>query len=245
MKSFNIKLSSQNQKYISQIKIDNDVDPFRHYEAIKSKWISFDSSNTYTTIFNGIKEASDSNSDHLAKKASTIISKIISKAIHTLKQDMNINRYHTLIHLRFETPNTDYDLPRWHTDGKYVINGNTNIIKQKKIIISLQGPGTVFARCNNNLRIIQNIRKNNRLFPRYDYNTETGKLVFNPLNAKSFNETTQSIIDTHCQIIQLNNFQGMMYEVGDSDNAGIHSEPIKNKNRIMLAILLSEIKNNI
>ena len=89
--------------------------------------------------------------------------------------------------------------------------------------------------------VIRHIKKYNMIHPRYDFNSDTQKKVFNLSNAVSFNDIMQPIINTHCKIIQLKNFQGMIYDVGDSDDAGVHSEPKKNQNRIILAILLSEI----
>ena len=41
-------------------------------------------------------------------------------------------------------------------------------------------------------------------------------------------------------MLQLNNLQGVIYDVGNNDNACIHSEPKKDKKRILLGILISE-----
>lgn len=83
-------------------------------------------------IYESIKDVSNHNSDKLAKKCAKIIDKILQLCITKLSQNMNINKYHKLVWLRYGTGSPDdrtddFDIPRWHCDGNYEIN-NISIV---------------------------------------------------------------------------------------------------------------------
>lgn len=234
-KIFNVKLTDHQKNILNEIKIDKDVDPFGDYKYENSKWKSFDDKNNIKKIiFDGIKETSSKNSDKICNDASKIISKLIVSSIKKLKKNMNINEYHKIFWLRFERPDNRFKIPRWHADGPYI---STN---EKKMIISLQGKGTLIAKCKNNKKILQDIKKNNRANPAYVFDEKTNKHIYNEKNEMKNRKLNKSIVENHCKIYQLNNFTGVIYEVGNKDNACLHSEPDKTEPRILLGILVSE-----
>jgi len=146
---FTINLPDEYINIMNEIKIDKNMDPFRKLE--KSGFSSIDE-NIYNIIYESIKDVSNHNSDKLAKKCAIIIDKILQLCITKLSQNMNINKYHKLVWLRYGTATYDFDIPRWHCDGNYEIN-NISIVdppaNQKKIIVSLIGQGTLIAKCSN------------------------------------------------------------------------------------------------
>jgi hypothetical protein len=224
MKFFDIHISDKNKNIISQINIERDIDPF-----VKQGWPSYDK-DPYEDIKQGIKDTGD-NSDEICHHGAQIISEMIKLGIDKLKRNMKIDNYNVILWLRFETPTEYFILPRWHTDANYFVNGNTRVKSQMKILMSLKGPGTLLAKCDNNSSIIQQIKKVSRDHSRYE----------NSENIQLENELIKPILDKNCTKHQLQNYQGAMYYVGNHDDSGIHYEPNKNESRLLLGILVNEL----
>ena len=234
MKLFKLYISQENRDILKQIRIDHYIDPFR--SNIKGPGFTSFDIDPYETIYNGCKNTSKDNSDTLCHNVATLIKKIINVSIEKFKTEMNISKYNIVLWLRFEPSSTEFDIPRWHVDGGYRINGNTDIKYQKKIIISLKGPGTMLAECKDptNKEIINQIRTADKDYPRYEQG-------LNKKNMKKVNDIIEPILNDNCIIHQLENFQGVFYNVANHDMSGIHSEPKKNKPRIMLGLLINEL----
>tara|TARA_B100000902_G_C27303213_1_gene913995 strand:- start:417 stop:1142 length:726 start_codon:yes stop_codon:yes gene_type:complete len=237
---FNINLPDKYQKVIQNMKIENNFDPFSDFH--NPSWKSFEG-NAYDIIYNSILKASKSNSNELAKKCAKIINKILQLCINKLSKNMDIKKYHKLIWLRYRTESEKYDIPRWHIDGNYNINNiqlNENI-NQKKIIISISGPGTMVANCDkdNNKVIMEKLNELSLKYPRYENNE------LNIKNAKQLNDQISPYLNS-CSIHKLDNFEGVIYNIGNvynnKKNSCIHSEPKFNKSRLFLGLVLSEIK---
>lgn len=230
---FNIDLNKTQRHILNQIHIERSIDPFVNFVHDQTnQWMSFNG-NLDEVIFKGIKDTSFKNSDDLCYKASKIIAKLINTLQHKLKKDMKLENYNKIFWLRFETPDPEFNIPRWHTDGNYLSHN------EKKILISLKGKGTLLAKCKDNQKLIKDIRLYKKLYPSfilYVNNIE----VINRANYIKYNTIITELLKKNCEILQLNNFQGVIYDVGNSDNACIHSEPNKDTPRILLGILISE-----
>jgi len=235
---FTINLPDEYINIMNEIKIDKTMDPFRKLE--KSGFSSIEE-NTYNIIYESIKDVSNHNSDKLAKKCAIIIDKILQLCITKLSQNMNINKYHKLVWLRYHTTKDDFDIPRWHCDGNYEIN-NISIVdppaNQKKIIVSLIGPGTLIAKCSNshNKELMENTITLEKKYPRWDENHK-----LNTKNAKLYQKKLSKYLDL-CTVHQLDNFEGVIYNIGNVFNCCVHSEPKMDKPRLFLALVLSEIQ---
>ena len=138
VKLFNILLKEDEKELLQKIIIENNTDPFRKIED-RDGLKSFND-DPYQVIYSGLKDTSTKNSDDLCDKVSKIISKIIDGAKEKLRSHMDINKFKTLLWLRFRTPSELFNLPRWHIDGNYPIDGEkvSESTNQKKIIISLR-----------------------------------------------------------------------------------------------------------
>lgn len=231
---FKIDLPDKHKDIIQQIKIDKGYDPF---SAFHSPWTSFNG-NAYEYIYQSILEVSSKNSVELAKEAAKIINKILELAIEKLSKNMNIKTFNKLIWLRYRTETKAYDEPRWHKDGNYYLDNMTpeDLKNQKKIIISLIGPGTLILNCDkkNNKKLINKLDKLNEKYPRIDKNG------INLENAKKLNNEIAKDIES-CQMKQLENFDGVIYNIGGKPDACIHSEPEFDKPRLFLGLVLNEI----
>jgi hypothetical protein len=231
---FKIDLPDKHKNIIKKIKIENNFDPFSDFHF---PWKSFDG-NTYEYIYRSILRASSENTPELAKDSAKIINKILELAIEKLSKNMNIKKFNKLIWLRYRTECNEFNEPRWHIDGNYNINNlqRKDLKNQKKLIISLIGPGTIILNCdeeiNNEIYI-----KLNELNEKYPDNNNKRNLK----NARKINEEASSLIDK-CQMKQLENFDGVIYNIGHTHkDSCLHSEPKFDKPRLFLGLVLNEI----
>ena len=74
----------------------------------------------------------------------------------------------------------------------------------------------------------------NQKYPYYNNNKRNFK------NARTINEEASTLIDK-CQMKQLENFDGVVYNIGRKGDACIHSEPKFDKPRLFLGLVLNEI----
>lgn len=231
---FKIDLPDKHKTIIQHIKIENNFDPFSDFHG---PWKSFDG-NAYEYIYRSILRASSKNSTKIARDSAKIINKILELAIERLSKNMNIKNFNKLIWLRYKTESNEFNEPRWHHDGNYNLD-NMPIEKlknQKKIIISLIGPGTLILNCDNetNKEIDIKLDELNQKYPYYNNNKRNLK------NARQINEEASTLIDK-CQMKQLENFDGVVYNIGRKGDACIHSEPKFDKPRLFLGLVLNEI----
>ena len=236
---FICELSEKDKNIIKQINIEKDFDPFTNFH---SPWKSFDE-NAYEYIYKSILKVSSKNSVELAIKSAKIINKILDQSIERLSKNMNIKNFNKIIWLRYRTVNNNYDEPRWHIDGNYNINNMTieKIKNQKKIIISLIGPGTLILDCEKeiNEEIDNKLLELYETYPRYDKHDN-----LNIENAKKINDEISNYLDS-CHIKKLENFNGVIYNIGryhkKQMDSSIHSEPKFDKPRLFLGLVLNEI----
>ena len=233
---FKIELPDKHKNIIQQIKIEKDIDAFSEFQF---PFKSFEG-NAYDYIHKSILEVSPDNSFKLATDGAKIINKILELAIEKLSQNMNIQNFNKVIWLRYRAVSNEFDEPRWHHDGNYNIDNMPfeKLKNQKKIIISLIGPGTFILNCDNEINKELDIKLDelNRRYPRYD---DEG-IKLNLKHARKINEEASILIDK-CQMEQLKNFDGVIYKLGRKGDACIHSEPKFNKPRLFLGLVLNEI----
>ena len=234
---FKIELPENHINIIQSIKIEieKEIDAFSEFQF---PFKSFEG-NAHDYIYKSILEASPDNSFKLATDGAKIINKILELAIEKLSKNMNIKNFNKIIWLRYRGLSNEFDEPRWHHDGNYNIDNMPfgKLKNQKKIIISLIGPGTLILNCDNEINKELDIKLSNlnEKYPYYDDNKKR-----NLKNAEKINEEASTLIDK-CQMEQLKNFDGVIYNIGRKGDACIHSEPKFNKSRLFLALVLNEI----
>lgn len=126
-------------------------------------------------------------------------------------------------HIETTLPNTDFKIPRWHTDG---YNGS-------KFITLLQGPGTLVIKDSDkeSRKIFFEIqdKMSNEMFNEPGQTNEVFTKIYEKYR-KIFAKKLKPLID------QPNNNQGLIF-LTDRKFAAIHSEPDKNKKRLFISIL--------
>ena len=230
---FRIDLPDKHKDIIQNIKIEKNFDPFSHFH--NPSWKSFEGNSKgtlYEYIYKSIINVSAKNKPKLARDAAKIINKILELAIVKLSKNMNIKNFNKLVWLRYRTESNEFDEPRWHSDFYYTINDNFNTYtNQKKIIISLIGPGTLILKCDNDM----NEEINKKLIELQGKYREPSLENFRNIN----NEISENL--KSCEIKQLENFEGVIYNIGGEADSCIHSEPKFNKPRLFLGLVLNEI----
>ncbi len=83
---------------------------------------------------------------------------------------------------------------------------------------------------------MENTHTLERKYPRYDENHK-----LNTKNAKLIQKKLLKYLDS-CIIHQLDNFEGVIYNIGNVFNCCVHSEPKFNTSRLFLGLVLSEIQ---
>lgn len=95
----------------------------------------------------------------------------------------------------------------------------------------------MLAECNKDINkgIMNKITKLDIEYPRFNYNG------IDDVNMKNVNDIIEPELEEKCVIHQLKNFQGVFYNVANHDLSAIHSEPLTDEPRIMLALLINEL----
>lgn len=223
---FQIKYNNRDKKCIAKYNLYDNNYEYSHFGDINMKDL--------TSFLSKIGKNKKNN----IKRMKKIIKKIINIVIDGYKMK------HFWLSIRVTQPNNKYDIPRWHQDGFFFENHE---IIQSKFVTVLKGDGTIFIKSNEtSLKIISDsincFRKyiKDKNITDFREQIKINDDIYRPLLADKIKECNE------CDIIQLNNEQGMIFLVGDSKNALIHSEPKQNHKRIFISILPgseNDIKN--
>jgi hypothetical protein len=111
--------------------------------------------------------------------------------------------------LRATVPSTEFDIPRWHTDG-YYYEPRKN---QYKFAIILKGPGTLFYKLPKSM-----------------------KTKFESLEYKDNRPALAKLLNNPARRQQLKLNEGAVFIVGEGDS-GVHSEPPFSEQRLFLSVL--------
>jgi len=167
------------------------------------------------------------------KACINILEKIIIKILDNVLSAFHTDYY--WISISVTLPNNEFDIPRWHKDGKFFLNSKTT--KSPHFITVLKGPGTL---------LIKGTQKVNKI-----YNDLLLKIddEYNKLKTKSGNKYVK-ITNKYrpifadalksIKIIQPKNNEGIIIhpEITKGINEGaLHSEPKMDTPRLFISIL--------
>jgi hypothetical protein len=112
-------------------------------------------------------------------------------------------------------PHHSFDIPRWHTDGRFFEKVEGEF--QSKFVMVIKGPGTLFCDPNKEIR--------KKFFDAFIGRADMNKRL-----------ELQEILKSE-KVIQMPNNQGAIFLVGDQNYSAIHSEPPMTEPRIFISIL--------
>lgn len=200
----------------------------------KSK--TFDHYGSYETL--NIKEFLTEIGDN-NKTQVTNLEKIISNIIKRVLKGYKMK--HFWLGIRASMPNNDFDIPRWHKDGRYFPK-DENEKKTTKFLTVLKGPGTLLIKSTKKINEIYN--KN---FEKEKSETSPSSTLeelfkaqdkYRPILAKELSKHPDG------KVIQLKNSEGLVFHTGvNMDEGTLHSEPPIDKPRLFMSIIPSTEEN--
>jgi hypothetical protein len=160
---------------------------------------------------------------------------ILNNIIHKLtdKVTSSYNTKYCWMTIRVSLPHHDYDIPRWHKDGRFFKSDDV----QSKFVTVLKGPGTLFIKeskkvneiYNKNNEEIRECYKKNKVTKMFDNEIEN---KYRKILAKKLKNVKQN---------QLAPKQGLIFLVGTDEDYNLiglmHSEPKNDTPRIFISIL--------
>lgn len=225
-KMFKIKLSESEQKTISNLDITS------------SNTLNY-CGNLKLLDFNNFFKTIGKNNFQTCKSVEQIVTKITKKVLAGFACE------HFWISIRASKPNNFFDIPRWHYDGAYFSQVNS----QAKFAMVLKGPGTLVIKKSSKVEKayekikIQHTKEVNEQFEKQNPKTpnEESQILmkldneYRPIYAKAMSKF---------KIKQLENNKGLVFWGGrDSRFSALHSEPKIDEPRLFISILPSTKEN--
>ncbi len=207
--SVDMQVSPEEQEVIDRILIERSLEQFDFYgsnpDELKAKLEIY------------FAEMGENSSEDLAT-----ISNIIGRVSEATQVGLKGESTWTMV--RVSLPNNDFEIPRWHPDGKYY----HSISKQYKLVATVKGAQTRFANAINQKEVTKLQQQESE---NYDKNASNPEL-FNTEDIRIRTELAEAVREKEIGI----QGQAVIYLVGE-DHAVLHSEPHITESRIFFAVL--------
>jgi len=221
-KVFKVKLSHVDVKAINELDIERTAE-FNYYGKLKE------------LDFQGFFKTVGKNRD--TQSVENTIKKIIKKVLG------GFGRKYFWLAVRASTPTKDFDIPRWHYDGKYFKSTDS----QAKFAVTLKGPGTLVVRKSTAVEKAYNAvasRQSQEVTSQLDKR----KSLEEQLDMYFRVEKKYRLIFAEAMekfaVTQLGNDEGIIFWGGkDTHYSALHSEPKVDKPRLFVSVLPSSKEN--
>ena len=220
-KTFSMDYTISMKKTIDRLDLKvNDV--FAHFGSIKD-----------IVNLNQFLSKLGTNTTDDIKSIETLIMSIIRKVLK------GYTKKHFWMDIRVTQPDHDFDIPRWHKDGNFFLQGPIELHTSKFATV-LKGPGTLLIKGTKKVNQIYNenlIEQRKEYIPTKDMKEQSRRIhkKYRPILAKKLaNE----------KVIQVKNTQGVIFFAGNPrEKAALHSEPPNDAPRLFISILPSTEAN--
>jgi hypothetical protein len=221
-KMFPIKFTDSESNAINNLSITN-FDNFDYYGNLDLM--------DFKNFFQKIGENNLKNTKIIEK----IIKKITNKVLGSFEMD------HFWISIRASVPNKSFDIPRWHYDGFYF----SNIDTQPKFAFVLKGPGTLFIKSSRKViesynKIQDKSRKEYREIlekEKIDLADHKAQVEVQIKNNLKYRPKFAKELSKY-KVRQVKNNQGVIFWGGkDIKYNALHSEPKIDAPRLFISIL--------
>lgn len=191
---------SQSDQVFAQMNVTNQVEEYNNFGDLE---------NLRSELFPFIVDLGNDESHSLS------IAEKIANIIHEL---IPVNKTAYII-IRATTPNHNFDIPRFHTDGAFYEPYDS---PQYKIAMTLKGASTLFVEPSQNQREeLDIIQKNFSASEMLDYQIKSQQIFFNS------------------SILTASFGQASLFRVGiPHEEAAVHSEPKMETERLFLSIVI-------
>ena len=166
------------------------------------------------------------NTEELAKEFIDIIKNIVE----TLS--LGYRKKYCWLTIRSSLPNSDYEITRFHCDGKYFSGVQET---QTKFIFVLKGAGTILIEPDEQVKQVY-----------WDYltqSTDTSKPLVDINSIEERKLLDEKLKDANAKQLQINNEHGLIFLAGCHSNCTIHSEPNITEPRMFLSIVFGDESN--
>lgn len=211
--SFDVGLTPEEKRSISEVVIEKELPQFDYYGSAKEELIK-----ELTTYLSRLGKNSE--------KVIADISKLVARVAETAIKDLD--KESAWVMVRVSLPNNDFNVPRWHTDGKYFSPFDAKD-KTYKLVMTVKGPPTRFGEKINSEKFEELTREISRNYELNSDDTETFEREDFRIR-KELNETIREANPPK-------EGEAVYYLVGD-ENIGIHSEPKIDAPRIFMSIVV-------
>jgi len=145
------------------------------------------------------------------------------------------NKEYFWLNIRISYIDPNFDLERWHTDGKYFQNKNDNEFQSKFIMVFI-GPGTLLLdnTKEDTKNFLKNLKEQSEESKEFKYNSPEWQTIiskYRKMLADNFKDS---------KILQLKNNQGLIFISHPGtifEHGAIHSEPKKDTFRMFMQII--------
>lgn len=218
---FDINYTNHEQESIDNFKIDKKCE-YYHTGSIRD----LKSLNTFLSDI-GTNTKKDINN----------LEQIILNLIEKVLEGYNMEEF--LLIIRVRTPDSEFDIPRWHRDGAYF----DHTVITSKFATVLKGPGTLFIKSSTSKT--SNFEKFNELENAEDeerrMKRERPGIRFTYEEQEEINEryrTLYAALPKTGDMVQSGKNQGVIFFANSGGVKGaIHSEPKIDENRIFISIV--------
>lgn len=173
-----------------------------------------------------------------SEKSTKIMEKIIMKLLKNILSAFNTEYY--WISIRATLPNDDFNIPRWHKDGKYFINSND---QSPKFATVLKGPGTLLIK---NTKKVSEIYNNLTQKQWHEYRLIKDKSIEDMMKIHDKYRLLFAKELKKIKFIQTKNNEGIIFYpqiIANTNDGALHSEPKMNAPRLFISILPGSKEN--
>jgi len=155
---------------------------------------------------------------------------------------------HFWMDIRVTQPDHNFDIPRWHKDGNFFLQGPIELHTSKFATV-LKGPGTLLIKGTKKVNQIYNenlIEQRKEYIPTKVMKEIIAKGTFGK-QSRRIHKKYRPILAKKLaneKVIQVKNTQGVIFFAGNPvDKAALHSEPPNDVPRLFISILPSTETN--
>lgn len=211
--SFNVKLTPEEKASIEKVNIQKELPAFNSYGPVNDELVK-----NLITYFGELGE----NSQETIEAISKLVARIAKNTLADFEKEL------AWVAIRIILPTREFDVPRWHLDGK-----NLQSLKSEnkvyKLILTIKGSPTLFGETNDLERFKRLTEEN---FNNYKLNHDTNFELFKKEDIKIRTEL-DSIVN---KVSGYKSGEAMYYLV-THENATIHSEPKIDEPRIVMSVV--------
>ncbi len=210
--SFDINLTPEEKRCVEEVSIEKKLPQFNYYGPLNEELVR-----NLTVYFGGLGK----NSEEVINTISGLVARVAKNATRDFDKES------AWVMVRTSLPNNDFDVPRWHPDGKYFKPFDSKD-KTYKLVMTIKGALTRFGEKIDLEKFEQLLKESSN---NYELNHN------NPEALKKDDIRIRKELDSVIKEIKPSKEGEAVYYLVGHDGAKIHSEPKIDKPRIFMSVV--------